>query len=51
LSFISKFENKKFRDNECYGDFAEFTAAIRSFFFEEIPKLGKILKERIHDNF
>jgi transposase len=37
--------------NKCYGDFAEFAAAIRSFFFEEIPKLGKILKERINDNF
>jgi transposase len=37
--------------NKCYEDFAEFAAAIRSFFFEEIPKLGKILKERINDNF
>jgi transposase len=37
--------------NKCYEDFAEFAAAIRSFFFEEIPKIGRVLKERINDNF
>jgi transposase len=37
--------------NKCYENFAEFAAAIRSFFFEEIPKLERILKERINDNF
>jgi transposase len=37
--------------NKCYEDFAEFAAAIRSFFFEEIHKLGRVLKERINDNF
>jgi transposase len=37
--------------NKCYEDFAEFAAAVRSFFFEEIPKLGRVLKERINDNF
>jgi hypothetical protein len=34
-----------------FEDFAEFSAAIRSFFFEEIPNLGRVLKERINDNF
>jgi transposase len=37
--------------NKCYENFAEFGTAIRSFFFEEIPKMGRILKERINDCF
>ena len=37
--------------NKCYEDFAEFAVSIRSFFFEEIPKLGITLKKRINDNF
>ena len=37
--------------NKYYETFSEFSIAIRSFFFEEIPKIGKILKERINDNF
>lgn len=37
--------------NKCYESFATYSAAIRSFFFEEIPNLGTILKKRINDNF
>jgi len=37
--------------NKCYESFAQFSTAIRSFFFEEIPKIAGILKERINDNF
>lgn len=37
--------------NRCYGNFAEFTQAIRNFFFEDIPKMGDILKQRINDKF
>lgn len=37
--------------NKCYKNFAEFSRAIREFFFEEIPKMGKSLKTRINDNF
>ena len=37
--------------NKCYENFLDFSTAIRSFFFEEIAKLGNILKERINDNF
>jgi transposase len=37
--------------NRCYGSFAEFTEAIRNFFFEDIPKIGDILKKRINDQF
>jgi transposase len=36
--------------NKCYESFAEFAAAIRSFFFEEIPLFGRTLKERINEN-
>jgi transposase len=36
--------------NKCYMDFAEFTEAIRGFFFEDIPKMTDILKQRINDN-
>jgi transposase len=37
--------------NKCYENFAEFGAAIRRFFFEDIPKMGQILRKRINDNF
>jgi transposase len=37
--------------NKCYENLAEFTAAISSFFFEDIPKIGMNLKKRINDNF
>lgn len=37
--------------NRCYGSFAEFTEAIRNFFFKDIPKMGDILKQRINDKF
>jgi transposase len=37
--------------NRCYGSFAEFTEAIRNFFFKDIPKIGDLLKQRINDKF
>lgn len=37
--------------NKCYENFAEFGAAIRQFFFEDIPRIGEVLKKRINDNF
>lgn len=37
--------------NRCYENFADFGSAIRSFFFEEIPKMAQNLKKRINDNF
>jgi transposase len=37
--------------NKCYGDFAEFTEAIRWFFREDIPKMTDVLKQRINDKF
>lgn len=37
--------------NKCYENFAEFRVAIRQFFFEDIPKMGTVLKKRINDNF
>jgi len=37
--------------NKWYQNFAEFGAAIRQFFFEDILKIRQILKQRINDNF
>ena len=37
--------------NRCYENFAEFTEAIREFFWEEIPKKTDMLKQRINDKF
>lgn len=37
--------------NRCYDNFAEFAGAIRHFFFEDIPKMGEVLKKRINDKF
>lgn len=37
--------------NKCYENFAEFGSAIRSFFFEDIPKIKFFLDKRINDNF
>jgi transposase len=37
--------------NKCYENFKDFAHAIRSFFFEEIPKLESALRKRINDNF
>lgn len=37
--------------NKWYENFAEFKSAIRQFFFEDILKMGKILKKRINDDF
>lgn len=37
--------------NKCYDHFADFGAAIRDFFFEDIPKMAQTLKKRINDNF
>lgn len=37
--------------NKWYLNFADFGIAIRQFFFEDIPKIGHILKRRINDNF
>jgi hypothetical protein len=32
-------------------NFAQFTEAIRGFFFEDIPKMKDVLKQRINDRF
>jgi transposase len=37
--------------NKCYENFADFGAAIRTFFFKDIPKIAQTLKKRINDNF
>ncbi len=37
--------------NKCYLNFAEFTEAIRCFFWEDVPKMTDILKQRINDKF
>lgn len=37
--------------NKCYEKFADFKTAIRSFFFEDIPKIRTELIKRINDNF
>lgn len=37
--------------NKCYGNFAEFTEAIRWFFGKDIPKMTDVLKQRINDKF
>jgi transposase len=37
--------------NRCYEKFADFKNEIRSFFFEEIPKIQNELTSRITDNF
>jgi transposase len=37
--------------NKCYMNFAQFTEAIRGFFFEDIPKMKDVLKQRINDRF
>ena len=37
--------------NKCYDTFADFKQAIYHFFFEEIPKIEHILRNRINDKF
>lgn len=37
--------------NKCYENFTDFTEAIRSFFFEDIPKMAQSLRNTINDNF
>jgi len=37
--------------NKCYSTFADFKQAIHHFFFEEIPKIGDVLRKRINDKF
>ncbi len=37
--------------NKCYENFADFGAAIHTFFFEDIHKMTQSLKKRINDNF
>ncbi len=37
--------------NKCYNTFSEFKQAIHHFFFEEIPKIGDVLRKRINDKF
>jgi transposase len=37
--------------NKCYENFRDFTEAIRSFFFEDIPKMAQSLRKTINDNF
>lgn len=37
--------------NKCYEKFVNFKAAIRGFFFEDIPKMKDELAKRINDNF
>lgn len=37
--------------NKCYEKFVDFKTEIRSFFFEDIPKIKNDLAKRINDNF
>lgn len=37
--------------NRCYENFTAFQHAIRRFFFEDVFKIGDVLKRRINDNF
>lgn len=37
--------------NKCYEKFVDFKAAVRCFFFEDIPKIKAELTKRINDNF
>jgi transposase len=37
--------------NRCYEKFADFSEAIRHFFFEDIPKIANELSKRVNDNF
>ncbi len=37
--------------NKCYEKFIDFSDTIRTFFFEEIPKMKEQLGQRINDNF
>lgn len=37
--------------NKCYEKFIDFSEAIRTFFFEEIPEIKEQLGKRINDNF
>jgi len=37
--------------NRCYDNLESFGKAIRSFFYEEIPKMSSLLKKRITDKF
>lgn len=37
--------------NKCYEKFIDFKLAIRSFFFEDIPKIKDVLATKINDNF
>ncbi len=37
--------------NRCYNNFESFSKIIRNFFFEDIPKMAKILEKRITDKF